>query len=49
MPRRRTVDAELPIVRNCVCDKPTVYRDDEDDEVCMRCGRMVKVTTEAKS
>ncbi len=45
----RPVYADLPIVRHCVCDKPTTYRDDEGDLACLRCGRPVKANETDKA
>ncbi len=39
--RRIGVFADLPIKHACECPEPVVYRDEDDDPCCFRCGQAV--------
>ncbi len=39
--KRMGVYADLPIKRSCACPDPVVYRDEDGDACCFRCGQAV--------
>jgi hypothetical protein len=37
---------DLPVKHECSCPSPVVYRDEDNDAVCFRCGQGIKTVAD---